>query len=259
MGLGLCLLFTYSPANQADPQGPGQPWKTWAHWLSRCLASCHLSVSITKWRAEQLLYIVVPCQEIWGPLRCGRYHPFFHKKDVVSQEPVSSRLKLCLVILPHKAPWGVQPWEINHPDQWAELPFPSAQGEECIFSLCFSPRLYHNKNQSDNIKGTSSQCHLVPVLLEWKASRRHSGSKSVKVPWTAFWNCLSSSTDSRQAFGKLASEVSLEWRRKLAFVNTSVAWPPFPSHPGILKPWSHQSWWKYGTEILKGTKHLCLN
>ena len=67
--------------------------------------------------------------------------------------------------------------EINHPAQWAELLFPSAQGEECIFSLCFSPRLYHNKREGDNIKGTSSQCHLAPDVLERKGFRRHSRSE----------------------------------------------------------------------------------
>ena len=171
------LLFTYSPADSADPQGPGQPWKIWVRWLCCCLDSHQLSGRTMQRRAEPLLYDAVPCQEIWGLRLCGRKHPFSTRKTVFLRSLFPPSWSSCLVVLPQEALWGELPVEINQPAQWAELLFPSAQWEKCILSLCFSPRLCHNKREGGNVKGTSSQCHLAPAVLEHKGSRRHSRSQ----------------------------------------------------------------------------------
>lgn len=128
--------------------------------------------------------LCVPCQEIWGPHLCGRNRPFFTRKMLFLRSlfPLSS--SLCLVILPQEAPWGVQPVEINHPAQWAELLFPSDQGEEHIFSLCFSPRLYHNKREGDIIKGTSVR---HPVSLDSSCAGVQGLQKTLQI-----WSLLRS-------------------------------------------------------------------
>lgn len=184
MGLEAALLCTCNPKKWAEPQTTRHLWKVWARWLSRCLAFHQLSGSITQWRAEPFLYDAVPCQEIWGPCLCGRNHPFFSRKMLFFGNLFPPGWSLCLVILTQEAPWGVQPLDIHHPVQWAELLLPSAQGEEHVFSLWSSSRLYCNKREGGTIKGISIR---KPVSLGYCCARAQGLQKTLQI-----WSLLRS-------------------------------------------------------------------
>lgn len=231
MGLGLCSFVLTAQQTELSRRVQDNP------------EGFELVGSITQQRAEPLLYDAVPCQEIWGPHLCGRNHPFFARKVLFLRSLFPPGWSLCLVILPQEAPWGVHPMEKNHPDRWAELILPSAQGEELILSLCFSPGFYDNKREGDTIKGAlirkpvplGSSCAgaqgLQKTLQIWSLLR------SPRLPsWVTFLSPLTPDRPLGNWPPKSAEGGGGNWHM---WIPLSLV-RPFPYYPGILKPWSHQ-------------------
>lgn len=182
-GARAMLLCTYSPANLSHG-GQDNPERSEAIGSAAAWPPAS-SLGASRSGEQSRFCTMLSHARKSEDLACvGKNHPFFTRKMLFLRSLFPPGWSLCLVILPQEAPWGVQPVEINHPAQSPELLFPSSQGEERIFSLCFSPRLYHNRREGDNIKGISIR---KPVSLGSSCAAAKGFQKTLQI-----WSLLRS-------------------------------------------------------------------